>query len=736
MKKNRRVLITTLVVSIVMLIVLASLFLFNYGISSRLENSTLETLDEISLQQQFTISAELNNERSALESMAEALAIIGNDQAKILDYLHSVVNHYGFANLIVVDVRGVGIVASGEIVDVSNKSYFDVARQGNFIMSEPDLSVVTNDTVLTSSLPIYVDGNVSGVLIAEYTVEFLREFLSKSFGGQSYSAVVNQDGIVMLESSDLYGVNSNMYNIFNSSNILGSRTSDEVLRDIYLGVQGSIEYTFNGLTKLADYRPVGFNDWSIVTIIPTNLIDDEVNGIFFSMIIVASVIFLCFIVFTVYIMLIERRNLKTVEKVAYYDELTGLYNLNKLRIEAKRILEDNPKTEFVIIKYDFVNFKSINELFSFEMGNKILKLVKTVSDTVQDETYMHARVGTDEFMFFGKLSLFENFEVGRFEFESMYKSLLEGMEHHHLEFRYGRYIIPKGETNIIEIINRVNLAHTSTKKEGASLFCDYDENFKNQILTATEITNKMEDALSNNEFKLFLQPKNDLESGEVVGAEALVRWVESDGNMVFPGEFIPLFESNGFIVEVDKYMLSQACSVLASWRDRGKKCFPISVNFSRLHIANPEFVNEVIQTADSYGIDHELIEIELTETILVDNEYDLDPVIKSFRKNGFSVAIDDFGSGLSSLGMLKNFNVNTLKIDRSFFVNSNDEERSSKVIKSIINLSNELDMHTVAEGIELQEQIDFLKDIGCNMVQGYYYSKPLPVKDFEDFIGY
>ncbi len=731
MKKNHRNIITIVVVICVMLLILVSLFEFNRGIAKRLESSTVETLSEISLQQQFTFNAELQNEQSSLESMAETLAIIGHNEDQIISYLGSVIKHQGFSNLIVADVRGIGLLNNRDIIDVSQKTYFEQVMQGQFIMSEPDVSVVTNEIVLTAAVPIYVNEEIDGVLIAEYTTEHLRAFLSEAFGGLSYTAVVNQNGFVMLESTDLYGVKANLYDVFNIVAIANNRSADEVLADVNAERPGSIEYTIGGLTKFADYRPVGFNKWSLITLIPAEIIENTVSSIFISMILVSLVILFGFVVLILYLMYLERTNLKMVEKTAYYDELTGLYNLSKLKIEAEKQLINNQDTEFVIIKFDFVNFKSINEMYSYEIANNALKTVKTVSDTVQDKSYMHARVGVDEFIFFGKLSLFENFEVGRFQFEDRYKSLLKGMERHLLTFRYGRYIIPKGETNIIEVINRVSLAHTSTKKEGSKLFCDYDEGFKQQIVMSTMLSNKMKDALLKNEFKVFLQSKHNIKTGEIVGAEALVRWIEDDGNMIFPNDFIPLFESNGFIVDLDKYMLGKVCSILKTWNEEGKGYLPISVNFSRRHFENTNFVDEVIAITDSFGIPHKYIEVELTETILVDKEKELEVVIKELRKHGFGISIDDFGAGYSSLGMLTNFNIDTLKMDRSFFVNNNDEERGKKVVKTIIELSHSLNMYTVAEGVEQKEQIEFLRDIECEAAQGYFYSKPIPVDDFQ-----
>ncbi len=725
-----RILPTFAVAFFAITVVLISLLMFNSSVGTRLEDSTTETLGEISMQQQFTFKAALDNERTALESISETLTLIGRDEVAITEYLATIQDLYGISTLIVCDNKGVGIISDFSIVDISQKDYFINAMNGDFYMSEPYVSLISDDIVLTAAIPIYVDGKVDGVLAAEYTIDYLRLFLSEAFGGQSYTTVVNNNGIVMLESYDLYGPGANLYEIFNLVAIANSRSADDVLADVYEGRGGSIEYTFAGETKLGDYRPLEFNGWTILTLIPSDVIDEEVSGIFGSMTIVTIVSLASLALFLLYIMWRERRNLKMVEKLAYYDELTGLYNLTKLKIEAKNLLTHHPNTEFVIIKFDFVNFKAINELFSFEIGNDVLRKVKVVSDTVTDSSYFHARVGTDEFMFFAKSSVFEDFKNTRFDFERMFVSLLTGVERHLFKFRYGRYIIPKGFNDIDEIVNRVNLAHTITKEAGAEEFCDYDDSFKMQLLKVTEITNKMKNALKNSDFKTYLQPKHKILTGEIVGAEALVRWIEPDGNTIYPNEFIPLFESNGFITELDKFMLKSVCKLQQEWHEQGRDYLPISVNFSRLHLENPCFVQEIIDIANAYDVPHNFIEIELTETVLTDKEGEFEGVLESLHQNGFAISIDDFGSGYSSLGMLKNFKVDTLKIDRSFFVNSRDSERGKAVVKSVIDLAHKLNMYTVAEGVELKEQIDFLKEIDCSAAQGYFYTKPMPIAEF------
>ncbi len=218
----------------------------------------------------------------------------------------------------------------------------------------------------------------------------------------------------------------------------------------------------------------------------------------------------------------------------------------------------------------------------------------------------------------------------------------------------------------------------------------------------------------------------------LIGAESLVRWIEADGSIIFPDEFIPLFEQNGFIVELDRYILEHTCISMKKWIDAGLGHLPISVNCSRLTIESSTFIEDTLETVDKYGIPHGLIEIEITESTTTKNEEVLKVLFSKLRDLGFKISIDDFGSGYSSLSMLKNLKVDTLKMDRSFFIDESVGGRADLLIDGVVKLSHNLDMYVVAEGIETKEQINKLQSMKCDAVQGYYYSKPISISEFEE----
>jgi EAL domain-containing protein (putative c-di-GMP-specific phosphodiesterase class I) len=246
------------------------------------------------------------------------------------------------------------------------------------------------------------------------------------------------------------------------------------------------------------------------------------------------------------------------------------------------------------------------------------------------------------------------------------------------------------------------------------------------------VENHMQEALSAGDFQIYLQPKYTPTEGKLVGAEALVRWICPDRGMISPGRFIPIFEKNGFIRKLDDYMLTGIAKLQAEWMVQGKKAVPISVNLSRAHFTQEGLAEHISQLVDSYGAKHELIEIEVTESAFFDDKEVLINVVRQLRAYGFPISMDDFGAGYSSLNSLKDIPLDVLKLDAEFFRGEDIDGRGAIIVREAIDLAKKLGMRVVAEGIEQKDQVDFLATLGCDMIQGYYFAKPMPVAEFEE----
>ncbi len=437
------------------------------------------------------------------------------------------------------------------------------------------------------------------------------------------------------------------------------------------------------------------------------------------------------LVLSEYISIVDMRSKKRLVQVAYYDSLTNLPNIMKLSIDIVEKLKKYKNKNHIIIVFDIENFKALNEMYGREIGDRVLKSFKIFFDRINDQSLVTSRIGDDKFAVFGSEKTLNDLDTLFDEVVYLLDERVPELIDYAGTYKIGRYNIENGETNFEDIMTKVNLAHQKAKTFKGQLVCDYDDTFKKKLLIEGEIISKMNNVLENKEFKVFLQPKFDAHDNTLVGAEALVRWIEDDSKMISVGDFIPLFERYGFIVQLDRYVFENTCMTIRKWMDEGLGAFPISVNCSRLNLENPNLVADIITFVDKYNVPHECIEIELTESITISNENSIDQLFKDLHHNGFRVSIDDFGAGYSSLGLLKNLHVDTLKMDRSFFINGNNARRDDILIDSIIKMSHNLGMYVVAEGIETQDQLELLRTMNCDAIQGYLYARPMPINEFE-----
>ena len=296
----------------------------------------------------------------------------------------------------------------------------------------------------------------------------------------------------------------------------------------------------------------------------------------------------------------------------------------------------------------------------------------------------------------------------------------------------GKWYHTRKDVDIDELYTYANAARMESDALEEQRITFFNQDMLGRQKWERWVEDTMESALHNEEFQVYLQPKYSPASGKLVGAEALVRWVSLSTGLITPGHFIPIFERTGFIIQLDDYMISRVAKMQAEWMIQGKKMIPISVNISRAHFAQEGLAEHICQLVDAYGPSHDLIELEVTESAFFDDKDILIETVKQLKAYGFRVSMDDFGAGYSSLNSLKDIPLDVLKLDGEFFRGDDDGSRRREiVIREAIQLAKNLDMHVVAEGIEKKEQVDFLARQGCDMIQGFYYAKPMPVEEFE-----
>lgn len=427
-------------------------------------------------------------------------------------------------------------------------------------------------------------------------------------------------------------------------------------------------------------------------------------------------------------MTVQKRMLKQQHFLATHDPLTCLPNRNYFYEITRKMLDQNPDIDYCLVYVDIDNFKIVNEFFTSRAGNRILR---SIADVLRANfpgcTY--ARMENDHFMICMKT---EDLVIN--EIFSMIDSCLQTPGIHlHMHASLGIYLIEDHSLTVAKMCDRAALAIQSIKDSYLDFYAFYNSGLRTSMVKKLEIVSTMEESLAQKQFELFLQPQYNHITRKIVGAEALVRWNHPDMGYISPGEFIPVFEKNGFILKLDQYMWEQACKILCRWMntDLVLANIPISVNISRLDFYRADLCNILENMLKQYHLPVERLRLEVTESAYMETPTQMIETLHSLRNQGFVVEMDDFGSGYSSLNTLKEVPVDVLKLDMKFLNGKGNQELGGNILQSVIRMANWINMPIIAEGVEEKEQADFLESVGSNIIQGYYYSRPVPIKEFE-----
>ena len=420
-----------------------------------------------------------------------------------------------------------------------------------------------------------------------------------------------------------------------------------------------------------------------------------------------------------------------VDYLATYDELTGIYNKQAFYTKTKEMLLDNPDKNFDLLRINIERFKVLNDLFGESTGDKLLRYIGKFLKEINLPLCVSGRLYADNFVVC--------YEAGKGDSRRMINTLQMVADSFAINNRtilsFGLYRIDDKTLPVSVMCDRANMALWKAKGNFKNPYCEYDEKMRQQVLKEQKIINAMEMAIQNKEFTLYLQPKYDIEKGTIIGAEALVRWISQENGFISPGDFIPVFENNGFVYEVDKFIWEESCRYLRKWLDEGREVHPISVNVSRIDLYDPKLVKHLVDLREKYQLPSQYLELEITESAYTEAPEQIITITRQLREAGFVILMDDFGTGYSSLNMLKDIQIDVLKLDMGFLKSSDYSAKGGNILTAILKMAESLKMQTIAEGVETKEQVEFLKSIGCKYVQGFYYSKPLPVGEFEKLIS-
>lgn len=415
-----------------------------------------------------------------------------------------------------------------------------------------------------------------------------------------------------------------------------------------------------------------------------------------------------------------------LEDIPQNDEMqTVLKSISKLRRFRRNVnnLLFSSTKEIGFIQFDIRKFKIVNDLYGENFGDQILDFIKRqLTESCGEEQYF-VNLRSDVFMV---VTEYEK-EEELVEFIKLLDSKISSYKDVKLQMSYGIYTVEDKRMELRQMEDRAAMARKAAKGNILTNILFYKEQFKESLYNRKFIEENMQAAISERQFLMYLQPKYSIAKNEIIGAEALVRWRHPERGMIFPNEFIPVIEENGFIKKVDYYIWEEACRFIKKCEEAGIQSCPVSVNVSRVHLRDNECVQVLSDMIDEYHITKGLLELEITETA-DDQQVSLKAL--ELKEEGFTLLMDDFGSGYSSLNILLETPFDVIKLDKKFMENMMVSGKGRLILEQVVSMANKLDLGLLAEGVETKEQIELLQSIGCDQVQGYYYAKPMPEEDF------
>lgn len=429
--------------------------------------------------------------------------------------------------------------------------------------------------------------------------------------------------------------------------------------------------------------------------------------------------------------LINLRETAAVVNQVKYDRLTGLYSKEFFYQLMKDALMRNPDGRYDIICSDIENFKLVNDVFGNPMGDHLLRGIAHMYEQKIKGLGICGRLNSDQFV-----CMIEHREDYRDElFQKAVEKVNLLLDGGTIVMKWGIYSVEDRFLSAEQMCDRALLAARSIKGQYGKYFAFYNDQLRSSLLRDQAITDSMEEALEEGQFQIYLQPKYRIADGSLSGAEALVRWEHPEWGIQSPGNFIPLFEKNGFITKMDQYVWEKTCQVLREWEDKGYPPIPVSVNVSRADIFNSDLSDILQKTVKKYRLHPSRLHLEITESAYTETPFQIIDTVAQLREIGFVIEMDDFGSGYSSLNMLNNLPIDILKLDMQFIQSETAKPVSQGILKFIINLARWMHLSVVAEGVETKEQLSRLEEIGCDYVQGYYFAKPMPCHEFERLLA-
>ena len=714
-KQKRFIILSLLSISMTFIIS----FSYFHVLNTKFRNEIYTYLEESSHKNAAVLQTRIMDDMTMMKILAASLNNADLKQAdSLLSDLNKLSPKGNFKRLSIVDTNGICHTPDGKQLNVKNMDYIQKSMQGDTVMSDARIDRLDQTAIVIYSTPIYHGNSVTGVLVGVHEASRLTDLvMSMHLYSDSFTVVMDNKGQIVLQ--------TNVKDI--AKRIDGTARSYLQLEN----EQKSKEYYSRSQKKnyLVSYTPIGVNDWYSVSFVPAAHISQESRD--FNRL---STIAICCILLVVLLLLFyetyqKKKNRKEKEQLLFEDKLTKKKNFNWFMIQVQDIRSDE-QTWLIVLNIS--DFHLVNAVYGYTKGDEALCLLAnklTASGLLQTV----ARKENDCFVGIASHIAQNALSVAlRQLLLELQQALNEECAMPDLHIMAGFSPWRKGETCFNAIDKARCAMRCSTILQPVTC---YAVEMDDLLLEEKKMESRMEEALKNKEFKVYLQPKVSAKTGHIIAAEALIRWQDPQQGLIPPYRFIPLFEKNGFLEQVDLYTFEAVCRYLRKWEAAGIQDICISFNLSPSYIFHKDFVDRMEKIIQASQVNTGLLEVEITESSFAENTEALADIIRRLHACGLRIAMDDFGSGYSSLNMLKELPIQTLKIDQGFFVTDKEFQRKSeKIVALVIEMAKQLKMDIVAEGIETKEQLQVIQKCGCDIVQGYYYYKPMPIDEFEQRI--
>lgn len=703
--------------------------------------STQSYISDITREMTEAISDTIKYKNADLINVADSMGKESRFQEEqdTADFMWRKARILGFDAMVLFDRQGTYIISSHLDIelDFDPEGLFSTDVVQHAFLGKSGTSYF-GDQNLFYSAPVWDGHRVSGALVGIRSKENMQSLIAaKSFNGKCLSCIVDSSQQLILASTDNKPF-AQLEEIFEKGSEQERSDILKMQKNIGKGESGIFKFTsVNRSKNYLSYNPLEVNDWVVMTIVPADLISADSDTYIQRSFLLIGVIFLTFVAFWLVLYRMYSVNRRKLLRIAFIDPLTGGRNNAAFQRRYQETAGQQSMSDYAIVLMDVRNFKLVNEKFGVMAGNQMLRYIYEVIDRHmrKEQKEFAARSETDHF--------FLCIREGEPEaVQSRLNRIIEDINafrntecpNYPMSFRQGACLVKGRDREIDALQDRARVAAQKELPAAKQGCVFYDESITEKIKKEQELNALFEDSLKNHDFQVYLQPKIGSMNGRLEGAEALVRWKHPQKGIIFPSDFIPLFENNGKICRLDMYVFKETCRMLDRRKKEGKALFPVSVNLSRQHFQKENFLEEYHSIFKKYDLPDGVIEFELTESIFLDDAQI--PVVKEcineMHRLGYSCSLDDFGSGFSSLGLLKEFDVDTVKLDRRFFLDISSE-KARDVIQCLVDLAKKLHVKTVAEGIETPDQLEYIRAIECDAVQGYIFSRPLPIPEFEQW---